>query len=308
MPIKVKDTLPAISVLENENIFVMTEHIAMKQDIRPLKVLLLNLMPTKIITETQFLRKLSNTPLQIEVEFLQTSTYTPKNVDPSHLNTFYQTFDDVKDRQFDGMIITGAPLAYIKYEDVDYWDELCEIMDWSKKNVHSVFHSCWGALAGLHHKFGINHFEYDQKLHGIYEHYKLKKNSPLFRGFDDVFYAPHSRELGIRSEDIAAIDELEIMAESDEAGFTIAKTKDSHDFFVLCHPEYDANTLKLEYERDLAAGLNPPIPKNYFPDDDLTKEPIVRWRSMGQLLFSNWLNFYVYQTTPYDIRRIHKNE
>ncbi len=304
MPIKVKDSLPAAAILEEENIFVMTEYKAMRQDIRPLKVLILNLMPTKIVTETQFLRKLSNTPLQVEVEFLQTSSYRPTHVEPSHLDTFYLTFDNIKDSKYDGMIITGAPIAHIKYEDVEYWDELCTIMEWSKTHVHCVFHSCWGAFAGLHYHYGINHFEYEQKLHGIYEHIILKPKSPLFRGFDDVFYAPHSREIGIDPNELLMIPDLEIMAMSNVAGFTMAKTVDSHDFFVLCHPEYDAETLKLEYDRDTKAGLNPPIPVNYYPDNDPTKKPIVNWRSAGQLLFSNWLNYYVYQTTPYDIRTI----
>lgn len=304
MPIKIKDSLPAQSILENENIFVMTELRAMHQDIRPLNVLILNLMPTKIVTETQLLRKLSNSPLQVNVEFLQTATYVSKHTDVSHLETFYQTFDDVKDRKFDGMIITGAPLAYFKYEEVAYWKELCEIMDWAKSHVHCTYYLCWGAFAGLYYHYGIDKFMFEEKLSGVYSHYALKPKAPLFRGFDDVFYAPHSREIGIKREDVEAESDLELMAYSDEAGVTICKSQDSRMFFVLCHAEYDADTLSQEYHRDLDKGLNPKLPVNYFPDDDPTKPPIVRWRSAGQLLYTNWLNYYVYQSTPYDVEAI----
>ena len=308
MPIKIKDSLPAQSILESENIFVMTEFRALHQDIRPLKVLILNLMPNKEVTETQLLRKLSNSPLQVNVEFLQTASYTSTHTDLSHLETFYKTFDEVKNEKFDGMIVTGAPLAYVKYEEVAYWDELCRIMEWSKTHVHCTYYLCWGAFAGLHYFYNIDHFYYDKKLSGIYEHRLLKKTSPLFRGFDDVFYAPQSREIGIHREDIEAIDELEIMADSDEAGVTIVKTKDSRMMFVLCHLEYDANTLADEYKRDMEKGLDPDIPVNYFPDDDPTKAPIVRWRSAGQLLYTNWLNYYVYQSTPYNVAKIGEDE
>ena len=305
MPIKVKSNLPARDILENENIFVMTENRAMTQNIRPLKVLVLNLMPTKIVTETQILRKLSNTPLQIEVEFLQTATYRSTHTDPSHMDEFYKTFDEVKDHHFDGLIITGAPLDFVAYEDVEYWDELCTIMEWSKKHVHCTFHLCWGAFAGLYYHYGIQKRDRVPKLSGIYKHHILNKKSPLFRGFDDVYYAPHSRATEITREQILECPDLELMAESDEAGVGVVKSVDSRQFFVTCHAEYDANTLALEYNRDMEKGLTSvDLPINYFPDDDPTKAPVVTWRSTGQLLYSNWLNFYVYQSTPYDIKDI----
>lgn len=304
MPIKVADSLPATSILEGENIFVMTQFRAMHQDIRPLDVLILNLMPTKIVTETQLLRKLSNTPLQVNVEFLQTASYKPQHVDSNHLESFYTTFDKVKDRKFDGMIITGAPLDYVKFEDVAYWDEICHIMEWGKTHVHCTFHLCWGAFAALYYFYGLERYDMEEKLSGVYAHRILKKQSPLFRGFDDIFYAPQSRAMGIAEEKITSVPELELMAVSDEAGVTIVKTTDSRHFFVTCHTEYDADTLSLEYFRDLERGMNPKVPVNYFPDDDPSKPPIVTWRSAGQLLFSNWLNYYVYQTTPYDVRSI----
>lgn len=302
MPIKIPDSLPATAVLESENIFVMTEYRAMHQDIRPLNVLILNLMPTKEVTETQLLRKLSNTPLQIKVEFLQTASYTPQHVDTQHMESFYTTFEKVKNRWFDGMIITGAPLAFVAYEDVSYWKELCAIMEWSKTHVHSTLHICWGALAGLYYHYGVGtNVTYPEKLSGIYPNRVLKNSSPLFRGFDDVFQAPHSREVGVAAEDVLKVPELELIADSEAGGPTILKSTDSKHFFALCHLEYDWDTLKLEYERDQAKGMNPKIPYNYFPDDDPSKKPIVTWRSAGQLLFSNWLNYYVYQTTPYDL-------
>lgn len=301
MPIKIPDSLPATSVLESENIFVMTEFRAMHQDIRPLNVLILNLMPTKVVTENQILRELSNTPLQVEVEFLQTASYTPQHVDPRHMESFYTTFEQVKDRWFDGMIITGAPLAEVAYEDVDYWDELCKIMEWSKVHVHSTMHICWGALAGLYYHYGVPSRGYTEKLSGIYKNWVIKKQSPLFRGFDDEFYAPHSREVGICTEDIEKVPGLELMADAEKGGPVIVKSEDSREFFVLCHLEYDADTLALEYRRDLERGLEPKIPQNYFPDDDPEKAPIVNWRSAGQLMFSNWMNYYVYQTTPYKV-------
>ena len=304
MPIKVKSNLPARDILENENIFVMTENRAMTQNIRPLKVLVLNLMPTKIVTETQILRKLSNTPLQIEVEFLQTATYRSTHTDPSHMDEFYKTFDEVKDHHFDGLIITGAPLDFVAYEDVEYWDELCTIMEWSKKHVHCTFHLCWGAFAGLYYHYGIQKRDRVPKLSGIYKHHILNKKSPLFRGFDDVYYAPHSRATEITREQILECPDLELMAESDEAGVGVVKSVDSRQFFVLYHSEYDADTLKLEYERDLAKGMDPIIPVNYFPDDDPTKEPIVNWRAAVQLLWPHWINYYVYQTTPYNINEV----
>lgn len=304
MPIKIKDSLPAQAILEEENIFVMTEFRAMHQDIRPLNVLILNLMPTKEVTETQLLRKLSNSPLQVNVELLQTASYTPTHVDASHLESFYTTFDKVKSRKFDGMIITGAPLEKVKYEDVAYWEELCKIMDWTETHVHCTYFLCWGAFAAFYYFYGIKHSFYDEKLSGIYKHSVIKPTSPLFRGFDDVFYAPQSREIYVNREQVEAIDDLEMMAYSDEAGVTIVKSKDSRKFFVTCHAEYDADTLAKEYKRDVDKGLNPHIPKNYFPDDDPTKAPVVNWRSTGQLLYTNWLNYYVYQATPYDVDSI----
>ena len=304
MPIRIKDSLPAQAILEEENIFVMTEFRAMHQDIRPLEVLILNLMPNKEVTETQLLRKLSNSPLQCNVELLQTASYVPTHVDSNHLESFYTTFDRIKDRKFDGMIITGAPLAYVEYEDVAYWDELCMIMDWAKKHVHCTFYLCWGAFAGLYHHFGIHHEFYDKKLSGIYPHRVLKPKSPLFRGFDDVFYAPHSREIYVSKEAIDSQKNLELMAYSDEAGVTMVKTEDSRMIFVTCHLEYDSNTLSDQYHRDLGKGLNPDIPVNYFPDNDPNKAPVVNWRSAGQLFYTNWLNYYVYQSTPYDVTRI----
>ncbi|MCH5249758.1 MAG: homoserine O-succinyltransferase [Lachnospiraceae bacterium] len=306
MPIKIQDSLPARATLESENIFVMTEYRAMHQDIRPLNMLILNLMPTKIITETQLLRKLSNSPLQVSVEFLQTASYMPQHVDSNHLESFYTTFDQVKERKFDGMIITGAPLdnAGFKFEDATYWEELCTIMEWSKTHVHSTLYLCWSAYAALYHFYGLESFYMNEKLSGVYSHKVLKKTSPLFRGFDDIFYAPQSRSIGIEAEKIASVPELELMAVSDEAGVTIVKSTDSRHLFVTCHPEYDADTLSREYYRDLEKGLNPHIPVNYFPGDDPSKAPIVNWRSTGQLLYTNWLNYYVYQTTPYDVREI----
>lgn len=307
MPIKIKDSLPAQAILENENIFVMTEFRAMHQDIRPLNVLILNLMPNKEATETQLLRKLSNSPLQVNVELLQTASYRPSHVDTNHLNSFYTTFDSIKNRKFDGMIITGAPLAYVEYEDVAYWEELCTIMDWAKSHVHSTFFLCWGAFAGLYHHYGIHHEYFKKKLSGIYTHEILKKTSPLFRGFDDAFAAPHSREIYVKKEDIEKFPELEIMADSKDAGVTIVKSTDSSQFYVFCHAEYDANTLADEYYRDREKGLDPELPENYFPMNNPAKKPIVNWRSTGQLLYTNWLNYYVYQSTPYEVDNIGSN-
>lgn len=299
MPIKVKQNLPARDILENENIFVMTDTRAMTQDIRPLKVLVLNLMPTKIVTETQILRKLSNTPLQIEVEFLQTVTYQSQHTDESHLNEFYKTFDDVKDDYYDGLVITGAPLDFVDYEDVDYWDEICEIMEWSKKHVHCTFHLCWGAFAGLYYHYGIRKRDRIPKLSGIYEHKLLNKKSPLFRGFDDVFYAPHSRHTGVNHDEIAACKDITVLAESEEAGELILVSHDGKKIFVLGHLEYDRMTLDSEYKRDKAKGLDIEVPENYYPDDDSEQRPKLRWRGAANALFSNWLNYYVYQNTPY---------
>lgn len=303
MPIRIPDSLPAREALDADNIFTMTEYRAFHQDIRPLKVLILNLMPTKIVTETQLLRKLSNTPLQIQVELLQTASYVGHYTDVSHLESFYTTFEQIKDNKYDGLIITGAPVENLEFEEVDYWPELCEIMAWSKTHVHCTFHICWGAQAGLFYHYGIPKRPLDKKLFGVFPHQVLKPNAPLFRGFDDVFYAPHSRYTEVWEADILRAG-LEVLARSEEAGVFLAKTEDSRQFFVTGHPEYDPDTLAKEYQRDRDKGLDIAVPAHYFPGDDPTKEPIVRWRSAAQLLYTNWLNYYVYQTTPYDVRNI----
>ncbi len=302
MPIRIPDSLPATAALEAENIFVMTEHRAMHQDIRPLRVLLLNLMPTKVATETQILRKLSNTPLQVEVELLTMASHDHRSTAAEHLEAFYRTFDEVREEHFDGMIITGAPVEHLDFEQVDYWDELCRIMAWSRANVHSTLHICWGAQAGMRFHYGIQKHELPRKLSGVFDHVLVKRFSPLVRGFDDAFWAPHSRYAEIRAEDIEAHPDLELIAVSEEAGVYAAKSTDSRHFFVFGHPEYDRMTLASEYSRDLEAGLEPAVPEHYFPDDDPERAPIDRWRSHAQLLYTNWLNYYVYQTTPYDIR------
>lgn len=304
MPIKIPDTLPARAVLEGENIFVMTQYRAIHQDIRPLSLLILNLMPTKIVTETQLLRKLSNTPLQIEVELLQTASYLGHNTDVNHLASFYTTFDRVKDRKYDGLIITGAPVENLDFNQVDYWDELCRIMEWSKTNVHSTLHICWGAQAGLYYHHDIEKHALPKKVFGVFEHQVLKPSSPLFRGFDDYFFAPHSRYTEVLAADIEAKQDLELLSTSREAGVFAVKTQDSRQFFIFGHPEYDPDTLAKEYWRDRNKGLDIAVPAHYFPGDDPMAEPVVRWRSAAQLLYSNWLNYYVYQTTPYDIKEI----
>ena len=303
MPIRIPDALPATAELESENIFVMTEFRALHQDIRPLRVLILNLMPTKIATETQIMRKLSNTPLQVEVELLRTRTHEATHVSKNHLETFYRTFDDVRDEHYDGLIITGAPVEQMPFEEVDYWPELCDIMAWSTTHVHSTLHICWGAQAGLYYHYGIQKHDLPAKASGVFEHVLVKPSSPLVRGLDDRFFAVHSRNTEGRRSDVEAVPELEVIAESPQVGLYIVKSTDSRRFFVFGHPEYDRDTLKLEYERDVAAGLNPQVPENYFPDDDPTRPPLNRWRSQAQLLYTNWLNYYVYQTTPYDIER-----
>ena len=303
MPIRIPDALPATETLKRENIFVMTEYRALHQDIRPLRVLILNLMPTKIATETQLMRKLSNTPLQIEVELLRTKSHEAAHVAPEHLEAFYRTFDDVIDEHYDGLIITGAPVEQMPFEEVDYWDELCRIMDWSTTHVHSTLHICWGAQAGLYHHYGIDKHDLPSKASGVFEHRIVKPSSPLVRGFDDRVWAVHSRNTDVRVEDVEAEPELEIIALSDEVGLYIVKSRDSRRFFVFGHPEYDRDTLAQEYARDLARGIGPQVPANYFPNDDPTREPRCTWRSQAQLLYTNWLNYYVYQTTPYDIQR-----
>ena len=301
MPIKIADSLPARATLEAENIFVMTERRAMHQDIRPLKLLILNLMPLKIVTETQLLRKLSNTPLQIEVTFLQTASYEAKHVDKQHLTSFYRTFDEIKDQRFDGMIITGAPVETLEFEAVDYWAELCRIMQWTKQHVHSTFHICWGAQAGLYYHYGIRKYPLERKLFGIFEHRLVKPQSPLFRGFDDRFLAPQSRYTEIRRADILTVPELELMAESDTAGVFAVKSKNNRHVFITGHPEYDGETLHTEYTRDIARGFDIALPVNYYPNDNPEKLPQVTWRAHAQLLYTNWLNYYVYQTTPYHL-------
>ena len=304
MPVKVPDQLPSKDILENENIFVMTALRAMHQDIRPLRLLILNLMPTKEVTETQLLRKLSNTPLQIEVEFLQMASYCPKNVDPEHLESFYTTFDKVRDKHYDGMIITGAPVENMEFEDVDYWTELCQILNWTSKNVFSTFHICWGAQAGLYYHYGIQKYSMEKKLSGLFLHTVLKPQSPFFRGFDDEFYMPHSRYTTVLESDILKVGGLELLSVSREAGVFAVKSRDNRRVFITGHPEYDADTLALEYQRDLEKGLPIDMPKNYFPGNDPKKAPSVCWRAHAQLMYSNWLNYYVYQSTPYDIGMI----
>ena len=308
MPIKIPNELPAVRVLEDENIFVMTERRAMTQDIRPLKILLLNLMPNKIDTETQFSRLLGNTPLQVELELIHTKSHKSKNTSEEHLLAFYKCFDDIKDKKYDGMIITGAPVEKMAFEDVEYWDELCTIMEWSKKHVHSTFHICWGAQAGLYYHFGIDKFMLPEKLSGVYKHKVDKKRSILFRGFDDEFLVPHSRYTGISREEVEANPRLKLISSSDKAGVYAIATENGKQVFITGHPEYDELTLKKEYDRDVLAGINPNVPDNYFEDDDPTKPVIVRWRAHANLLYSNWLNYFVYQTTPYDIEEISKED
>lgn len=304
MPIRIPDKLPATQQLRNENIFVMSETKAMHQDIRPLKIVIVNLMPTKITTETQLLRLLSNSPLQIEIDFLQMSSHSSKNTPSEHLITFYKTFDEIRNSKYDGMIITGAPVESLDFTEVDYWDELVEIMEWSKNHVTSTLHICWASQAGLYYHYGIPKYPLDHKLSGVFKHKVNRRTSKLVRGFDNEFYAPHSRNTEVRREDIKKVKALEILAESKEAGVYIVTTKGGRQIFVTGHSEYDEDTLKKEYFRDLEKGLSPQIPKNYFPNDNPAKKPIVRWRSHASLLFSNWLNYFVYQITPYDIDSI----
>ena len=306
MPIKIPNNLPAVETLAKENIFVMTETRAITQDIRPLKILLLNLMPKKIETETQLSRLLGNTPLQIDLELIKTKTHQSKNTSEEHMLAFYKTFDDVKERTFDGMIITGAPVELLPFEQVEYWDELCTIMEWSKTHVHSTFHICWGAQAGLYYHFGIDKQVLPEKISGVYPHTVDYKRSILFRGFDDTFMVPQSRHTTIDRADVeaAAAKGLKLLASSEETGVYAMATEGGRQVFITGHSEYDADTLKNEYVRDLNAGLDPIVPKNYFPNDDPTKAPLVTWRSHANLLYCNWLNYFVYQTTPYDITEI----
>ncbi|MBQ7386724.1 MAG: homoserine O-succinyltransferase [Clostridia bacterium] len=304
MPIKIPNELPAVKTLENENIFVMTEKRAITQDIRPLKILILNLMPTKVDTETQLSRLLGNTPLQVEIELIHTESHKSKNTAEEHLLAFYKQFSDVKDRYFDGMIITGAPVEKMAFEEVDYWQELCEIMEWSKTHVQSTLHICWGAQAGLYYHFGIEKQMLPEKLSGVYEHHVDYKRSILLRGFDDIFYVPHSRYTTVSEEQIKSTKGLRIVASSDKAGVYAVTTKKGRQIFLTGHSEYDADTLNKEYTRDKNLGINPKIPENYFPGDDDTKPPVIRWRAHATLLFTNWLNYFVYQATPYDIMKI----
>ena len=304
MPIKIPNNLPAVKTLLNENIFVMTETRAITQDIRPLKILILNLMPKKIETETQFARLLGNTPLQVEMELIHTKSHQSKNVAEEHLLAFYKTFDDIKHEKFDGMIITGAPVEHMPFEEVEYWQELCEIMEWSKTHVHSTFHVCWGAQAGLYYHYGIQKQDVASKMFGVFPHRVEYKQSILFRGFDDMFMVPQSRHTTVLRSDIEKVEELRILASSDKTGVYAVATKYGKQIFVTGHSEYDAETLKNEYMRDLSQGKPITIPENYFPDDDPSLPPIVSWRGHAHLLFSNWLNYFVYQSTPYDIKKV----
>ena len=308
MPIKIPNGLPAQQILESENIFVMHEARAETQDIRPLRIALLNLMPTKIVTETQLSRLLGNTPLQVELELVQVSSHKSKNTSEEHMLAFYKTFDEIADQYFDGMIITGAPVEQMPFEEVNYWDELCRIMEWTKPHVHSTFHICWGAQAGLYYHFGIDKYPLDKKMFGVFPHKVTYKNPILMRGFDDVFYVPHSRHTAIRREDVAAVPEIKILAESEEAGLYAMQTEGGRQVFITGHSEYDPETLKLEYLRDKNAGLPIEVPKNYFPNDDDTQEPLVRWRSHANLLYTNWLNYFVYQSTPYEVDAIGQDQ
>lgn len=304
MPIKIPNDLPAVKTLESENIFVMTEKRAITQDIRPLEILLLNLMPKKIETETQLSRLLGNSPLQVNLTLIHTKSHESKNTPAEHLFTFYKTFDDVKDRTFDGMIITGAPVEQMEFDAVEYWDELCEIMEWSKTHVHSTLHICWGAQAGLFYHYGVQKRKLDKKLFGVFEHTVNYKKSILFRGFDDVFNVPQSRYTTVTVDDVKAVSGLRVLASSKKCGVYAVSSKGGRQIFITGHSEYDADTLKNEYLRDKAAGLDTDIPENYFKNNDPEKEPVVSWRAHANLLFCNWLNYFVYQTTPYDIGKI----
>ncbi len=308
MPIKIPNDLPAVKILESENIFIMTEKRAVTQDIRPLKILLLNLMPTKIDTETQFSRLLGNTPLQVELTLLHTRTHKSKNTSSAHLLTFYRCIDDIENENFDGMIITGAPVEKLKFEDVEYWDELCRIMEWSRSHVFSTLFVCWGAQAGLYYFYGIDKFPLSEKLFGVFEHTVERRDSQLFRGFDDIFMAPHSRHTEVRLEDIEAHPKLTVLAKSEKAGAFAVQAENGRRIFITGHPEYDPTTLEKEYLRDKNLGLDIAVPENYYPNNDDSKMPDVRWRAHANLLYSNWLNYFVYQTTPYDIQNLPNEE
>lgn len=304
MPIRIDNELPAKQKLEIENIFVMSNLRADTQDIRPLKIIILNLMPTKLETETQLLRLLSNSPLQLDVEFLQVATHKAKNVSKSHMDKFYKTFDEVKESKYDGMIITGAPVEQMEFEEVDYWDELCKIMDWSKTNVYSTFHICWGAQAALYYHYGIKKYKTPKKIFGIFPHTCLDDTHPLMRGLDDVYYVPHSRHTEIRMSDIAQVKDLQIISYSEEAGVHIVSDMECRNFFVTGHSEYDRDTLAKEYFRDLSKGLDIDMPVNYFPNNDTNLVPKMTWKGTANLIFNNWLNYFVYQKTPYDLNTL----
>lgn len=305
MPINIPDKLPATNVLRDEGIFIMTESQAVHQDIRPLRLAILNLMPTKLVTETQILRLLSNSPLQVEIQLMKTGTYTAKNTPQEHLSAFYKTLEEIEHQKYDGLIITGAPVELIDFEEVEYWEEMTEVMDWAAHNATSTFYICWAAQAALYHFYGVQKYPMDKKMFGVFTHKIHNKTLPLVRGFDDVFVAPHSRHTEIRRKDIEKISDIEIVAESDKAGIYMLTSKDRRSVFVTGHSEYDSHTLKQEYVRDRDKGLDTAIPENYFVKDDPSKEPIVTWRSHSSLLFSNWLNYYVYQETPYNTEEIH---
>ncbi len=304
MPIKIPNDLPAAETLSRENIFFMSETRAITQDIRPLEILLVNLMPKKIQTETQFARLLGNTPLQIDLELVCPKSHVPANTPPEHLHAFYKTFDEVRGRNFDGCIITGAPVEHLDFEEVDYWQELCDIMEWTKTHVHSTFHVCWGAQAALYYHYGIAKRPLPAKMFGVFPHTVEYRRSILFRGFDDVFYVPHSRHTTVDRADIEAVPDLRILSSSEEAGVYAVFTKEGRQIFITGHSEYDPDTLRQEYERDVAAGKPISIPRNYFPGDDPSREPVVRWRGHAHLLYANWLNYFVYQTTPYDLEKL----
>ena len=301
MPIKIDSNLPAHKLLENENVFVMTEERAVSQDIRPLKILILNLMPTKIETETQLLRLLSHSPIQVEAELLQTVTHEVKNVSKEHMFKFYKTFDEIKDERFDGMVVTGAPVENMEFEQVDYWDELCRIFEWSKTNVYSSFFICWGAQAALYYKYGLRKYRLDRKMFGVFEHVSLDNFHPLMRGLDDKFWVPHSRHTEVRRGDIALIKDLQILSYSEKAGVHLLSDMECRNFFSTGHSEYDRDTLAKEYFRDAEKGLNIDLPENYFPDNDPAKTPEVKWRGAANIIFSNWLYYFVYQRAPYDL-------
>jgi len=308
MPICIPDSLPAAHTLELENIFVMTQERATHQDIRPLKIGILNLMPTKIVTETQLLRLLSNSPLQIDIELIQTASHISKNTAAEHLFKFYRTFDDIKDELFDGFIITGAPVEQMEFEEVDYWPELCTFLEWTKSHVYSTLHICWGAQAALYYHYGIQKHPLPKKMFGVFEHDTLEPTHPLVRGFDEVFYAPHSRHTTILKEDVLACDKLQLLASSDEAGAYLIANRSGRQFFATGHSEYDRETLSTEYFRDVNKGLPIEVPKYYFKNDDPTDKILYRWRGHANLLFSNWLNYFVYQTTPYDLNQLWEME